>query len=88
MKRYDCHVGEYFERPDGEFVRYEEVQRLQRALNFWLPSMPDRELPPELEKRLGDDIMLLVGYDGEMEPEAEERGWITLNAEPQSEPHK
>lgn len=24
MKRYDCHVGEYFERPDGEFVLYED----------------------------------------------------------------
>lgn len=41
--------------------------------------MPDRKLPPELETRLGDDIMLLVGYDGEMEPEAEKLGWITLS---------
>lgn len=65
----------------------QEIQRLQRALNFWLPGMPDRDLPPELETRLGDDIALLVGYDGEMEPEAEQRGWITLNAEPQTPPH-
>jgi chromosome segregation ATPase len=65
-----------------------EIQRLQRALNFWLPKMPaGDDDTSELFQRLGDDIALLVGYDGEMEAEAEERGWVTLNAQPQEAKH-
>lgn len=56
----------------------QEVQRLQRALAFWLPCVPAHELPPDIEKRLEDDIAILAGYDGPVEPEAETLGWIEL----------
>jgi hypothetical protein len=26
VKRFDCHVGEYFQHPDGEFVRFADAQ--------------------------------------------------------------
>lgn len=53
-----------------------EVQRLQRALAFWLPLVPADD--SEIEDRAGDDAMLLVGFDGPMHPCAEELGWIKL----------
>lgn len=61
-----------------------EVQRLQRALAFWLPCVP-AEGPEEVLIRTGDDAMLLVGYDPtENEPTAEERGWISLAQHPRA----
>jgi chromosome segregation ATPase len=35
VKRYDCHVGEYFERSDGEFVRYQDAQTEIFFLERW-----------------------------------------------------
>lgn len=55
-----------------------EVQRLQRALDFWLPSMPERVENQTLYERLDHDIGLLVGYDGEFQANAQDRGWIRL----------
>ncbi len=63
----------------------QEIQRLQKALNFWLPGISSEELPPDLQQRLEDDIYKLAGYQGPMEDTAENRGWITLNAEPHSD---
>lgn len=62
-----------------------EVQRLQRALHFWLPHVPATG-SYEILMRTGDDAMLLAGYDPTepVELDAEARGWITLNAQPQS----
>lgn len=60
-----------------------EVQRLQRALNFWLPVVPAHG-PEVLADRIGHDAGLLVGYepDGDHERDqqtAEELGWIRLS---------
>lgn len=62
----------------------DEIQRLQRALHFWLPHVPAKGAH-EVLMRTGDDAMLLAGYDPTepVELDAEARGWITLNAEPQ-----
>jgi hypothetical protein len=61
----------------------QEIERLQRALNFWLPGMPAQiDETTELAQRLGDDIYLLAGHEGGLEASAEERGWITLSAQP------
>ena len=54
-----------------------EVQRLQRALMFWLPLVPSSDSPAA--ERCGDDAMLLGGYDGPDEECAEALGWITFN---------
>ena len=55
-----------------------EVQRLQRALAFWLPGVPSSG--SGRATRCGNDAMLLVGYpEGmELEPGAEDLGWITF----------
>lgn len=60
-----------------------EVQRLQRALHFWLPGVPASG-PEEIAQRCGDDAMLLVGYDptDPVELDAEARGWIKLQESP------
>lgn len=57
----------------------QEIQRLQRALHFWLPHVP-ADGPEEIAKRCGDDAMLLVGFDptDPVELDAEARGWIEL----------
>lgn len=57
---------------------FAEIERLQKALAFWLPHRPATELPKDLAERLEHDIALLVGYMGKMEPDAEELGWIDL----------
>lgn len=54
----------------------EQAQKLQRALAFWMPHVPSEDT--ERGKRIGDDTYLLIGYEGEMEADAEERGWIKL----------
>ena len=60
----------------------DENQRLQRALCFWMPCVPD---PGEVHEgcceRLMDDSYLLAGYDGDLsEKSAEELGWIKLQS--------
>lgn len=52
----------------------DEVQRLQRALAFWLPRVAAKD--SEANTRCGDDAFLLGGYEGPSEPCAEELGWI------------
>ena len=53
-----------------------EIQRLQRALAFWLPHVPSSG--SERATRCGDDARLLVGYAGRLDPDAEYLGWITF----------
>ncbi len=58
---------------------YDEIQRLQRALTFWMPCVPDPgEVPEGCCERLMDDAMLLAGFDGPTEKSAEELGWVKL----------
>jgi hypothetical protein len=54
-----------------------EVARLQHALAFWLPHVPANDSPRA--KRCGDDALLLFGCDCQLEPGAEELGWITMH---------
>jgi hypothetical protein len=54
-----------------------EIDRLQRALAFWLPGVPNDD--SAAGKRCGDDAMLLVGFNGVFEPSAEDLGWIKLS---------
>lgn len=62
-------------------LRFERshVQQLQKALSFWLPMVP--ESPEAVSKRVADDAMLLIGYEGEDEPSAEALGWMSLASE-------
>lgn len=62
----------------------QEIQRLQQALNFWLPCIPEGTPADEnpVLTRIGRDAMLLVGYDGEPEPDAAQLGWIRLQLHP------
>jgi hypothetical protein len=62
-----------------------EVQRLQRALHFWLPTVPADD--PEIAERVSHDIDLLIGFDprNPVELDAEARGWTRLRHPPQSE---
>jgi len=53
-----------------------QVERLQRALSYWMPCVPGDDA--EIALRAGDDAYLLSGYSGPDEPTAEELGWITL----------
>lgn len=53
------------------------IQKLQRALAFWLPSVPAE--PKDVSERAGDDAMLLRGYDGKSERSAEELEWLRLD---------
>lgn len=54
----------------------ELVDKLQRALAFWLPDVPADD--DEIADRAGEDSWLLVGNYGEPEPSAQELGWINL----------
>ena len=63
----------------------QEVERLQRALCFWLPGVPMNG-PEEIAQRIGDDAHLLASLKVADEKDAEELGWITLNAAPQTAP--
>lgn len=66
-----------FERRGKEIEHVRaEVQRLQRALQFWLPGVPADD--DEIATRAGDDAMLLVGYQGDDDACAESLGWIRL----------
>ena len=54
-----------------------EIQRLQRALAFWLPHVPASD--SARATRCGDDAMLLFGLEGDVVPGAEELGWIKFS---------
>lgn len=53
-----------------------EIQRLQRALAFWLPMGPSEDHP--LQERIAHDAFLLAGYYGPDEPSAYELGHVAL----------
>lgn len=61
------------ERPDCAALE-DEIQRLQQALAFWLPSAPPEHSP--FADRVEHDAWLLAGYGGELERSAEELGWL------------
>lgn len=55
----------------------EEIERLQKALAFWMPDVPSTDHP--LFLRVVHDVYLLVGYDGpNNEPSAFELGHVAL----------
>lgn len=60
----------------------EQCCRLQNALAFYMPNVPEIDHP--LHKRIAHDAYLLFGYDGNSgeEPSAQELGFISLNAQP------
>jgi hypothetical protein len=71
---------------EGLAAATQEVQRLQHALSFWMPCVPDPgEVMVGACERLMDDAMLLAGHDGPDEKSAEALGWIKLQP-PASEP--
>ena len=53
-----------------------EIQRLQRALAFWLPQVPSEDHP--LQERIAHDAFLPAGYYGTDEPSAYELGHVAL----------
>lgn len=54
-----------------------KIDKLQRALWFWLPSIPPED--PEIGERTATDTLLLIGLQGEVRNEtAESLGWIHL----------
>jgi hypothetical protein len=53
-----------------------EVQRLQKALDFWLPSIPVEESPRS--ERAAKDAWLLAGFEGPVMESAEDLGWIKM----------
>jgi len=59
-----------------------QVQRLQIALNFWMPGVPVDD--PEIAKRAAEDAHLLAGLDVPNERSAEEIGWLALRQPPTS----
>jgi len=57
-----------------------EIQRLQKALNFWLPSVP-MDGDKSIIDRIAHDAQLLAGYNELEVPEekdAQTMGWIEL----------
>ncbi len=52
------------------------IEKLQRALAFWLPCVPGNDA--EVALRAGDDAFLLSGFGGPQEQSAEELGWVKL----------
>ena len=63
----------------------EEIERLQKALAFWMPDVPSTDHP--LYLRAVHDVYLLVGFDGpNPEPSAFELGHVVLSASPQPQP--
>lgn len=55
-----------------------EVQRLQRALYFWLPGVG---VAAAMNERIAEDAGLLYGLALPAEPTAEQLGWIKLQGE-------
>lgn len=75
-------IGALFDAAQKELKAELEAERrhriaAQKALMFWLPMVPCE--PEEISKRVGDDAMLLIGYEGEEEPPAEALGWLSLD---------
>jgi len=67
----------------------QETQELKRALNFWLPMIPEDAPLDENAclSRIEQDARLLFKYDGESDEQcAAELGWISLHP-PQKVPH-
>lgn len=60
---------------------YEEIQNLQCALNFWLPSVPEAERDEAVIDRIFHDANLLAGYEGQIVQTAEDLGWITVRSQ-------
>lgn len=56
----------------------EQVEKLQQALGFWLPSV-DPTKPEHVIERVGNDAYLLAGYEGPDEKSAETLGWIRFS---------
>jgi len=57
-----------------------EIQRLQRALAFWLPQVPSED--HSLHARAAHDSFLLAGYYGPSEPSANELGHVAFTTAP------
>lgn len=54
-----------------------KIDKLQRALWFWLPSIPPED--PEIGERTATDTLLLIGLEGAVSHDtAESLGWIHL----------
>src|ERR1039457_3131272 len=77
------------ESVDHETEYMAEIQRLQRALCFWLPHMPAEPPTPHIDEKLESAIWLLAGYNGPIEAGAEELGWIKtcFESEPVADHH-
>lgn len=70
-------ISPWLKQRDDRIAELEaRIEKLQEALNFWLPHVPSEET--ERQKRIADDTYLLVGYEGSILADAEERGWIKL----------
>ena len=52
----------------------QEINRLQEALFFWLPSVS--EDGTDRDERAARDSYLLAGYKGDLTDTAESRGWL------------
>lgn len=59
-----------------------EVKRLQSALYFWLPSVPDAAHP--LQSIIAEHAYLLFGAEEQPHESAQELGWISLAEGPSS----
>ena len=59
-----------------------EIQKLQKALAFWLPNVPSKD--SKFAERCANDAYLLAGCEGEIEPSAQKLGWI--KTQPEQEP--
>jgi len=71
--------GQAFVLKTANAAKDVEIQRLQRALSFWMPCVPDPgEVMAGACERLMDDAMLMAGYDGVDEKSAEALGWVRL----------
>ena len=70
------HKQECCEREDEIDRLREENRKLKCALFFWLPNIPAIE--NECTDRMANDAALLIGHGGCIDDSAEQRGWINL----------
>lgn len=74
-------VDRLYESLDRMHARAERAEAdtrlVQQALHFWLPAQQDG-MPAEMLDRIADDAMMLMGAELTDEPDAYQRGWITL----------
>jgi len=81
--------GQAFVLKTANAAKDVEIQRLQRALSFWMPCVPDPgEVMAGACERLMDDAMLMAGYDGVDEKSAEALGWVRLVQPTAHEPER